>query len=265
MRRAKAILAVAILGTLFISLAAANGNNSNSYILKPEAREELVAFVNEAKDCVIAEGKDKALQVFNNPKGKFSRGELYIIARDANGTLLADPYAHKNIGKAPDIVNDSNGVAYTKILNSSETRFAYFIHSNPAHSNAEELKLSYLLKADGLKLASGTYLPGPAPIFSNKSRKELVSFVENANDFALNHTKEDALKAFNDPNGRFVRRELYIIAYDFNGTRLAHPYMPEAIGENALNVTDPNGVDQIRNMRDFGCQLWKRILLLHLA
>lgn len=94
------------------------------------------------------------------------------------------------------------------------------------------------------------YLPGPAPIFSNESRKELISFVESAKAFALNDTKEEALKAFNDPNGKFVRGELYIIAYDFNGTRLAHPYMPEAIGENALNVTDPNGVDQVGNMRD---------------
>ncbi len=66
----------------------------------------------------------------------------------------------------------------------------------------------------------------------------------------MNHTKEDALKAFNDRNGTFVRGELYIIAYDFNGTRLAHPYMPEAIDEDALNVTDLNGVADVRNMRD---------------
>ncbi len=249
-----AALAVAILGTLFVGLVTANGNYTDPYILKPEAREELVAFVNEAKDFVLTEGKDKALQVFTDPKGKFVRGEHYIIAADANGTLLADPYEHEHIGKAPYAYTDSNGVAYPKILNSSlerESRFAYFVHPNPAHSNAEELKLQYTLKVDeGLYLASGMYLPGPAPIFSNESREDLIAFVENARDFALNHTKEEALKAFNDPNGEFVRGELYIIAYDFNGTRLAHPYMPEAIGENALNVTDPNGVDQIRNMRD---------------
>ena len=33
----KAILAFVILGTLFVSLATANENNSSSYILSPEA------------------------------------------------------------------------------------------------------------------------------------------------------------------------------------------------------------------------------------
>jgi len=64
-------LAVVILGTLFAGLATASENYTDPYILKPEAKEELVAFVNEAKDFVLAEGKDKALQVFNDPKGRF--------------------------------------------------------------------------------------------------------------------------------------------------------------------------------------------------
>ena len=43
----KAILSVAfvvaILGAPLIGLAAANGNDSDSYVLKPEAQEELIA------------------------------------------------------------------------------------------------------------------------------------------------------------------------------------------------------------------------------
>ncbi len=247
-------LGVAILGTLFVGLVTANENYIDPYILKPEAKEELVSFVNEAKDFVLTEGKDKALQVFSDPKGKFVRGELYIAAADANGTLLADPYEHENIGKAPDEYNDSNGVAYAKILdglNKKDSGFVYFIHPNPAHSNAIELKLEYGLKAeDGLYVYSGMYLPGKSPIFSNESTKDLVAFVDNVKAFALNHTEEEALKAFNDPTGKFVRGELYINAYDFNGTRLAHPYMLDAIGQNALNVTDPNGVTEVKDRRD---------------
>jgi hypothetical protein len=81
-------IAFALIGSLFVSMAAANGNNSSSYILKPEAKEELVSFVNEAKDFALAEGKNMALQAFNDPNGKFARGELYIIAYDFNGTRL---------------------------------------------------------------------------------------------------------------------------------------------------------------------------------
>ncbi|NPV63887.1 MAG: hypothetical protein HPY61_14900 [Methanotrichaceae archaeon] len=65
-----ATLAVVLLGILPIGLATANGNYSDQYILKPEAKEELIAFVNEANDLVLTEGKDKALQVFNDPNGQ---------------------------------------------------------------------------------------------------------------------------------------------------------------------------------------------------
>jgi hypothetical protein len=91
MRSIEVILAiaciVALLGASSVgSAATTDENKSTAYILKPEAREELIAFVNEAKDFVLAQGKDKALGVFNDPKGKFVRGELYIIAYDFNGT-----------------------------------------------------------------------------------------------------------------------------------------------------------------------------------
>ncbi len=248
------ILAVAMLGTVFVSLAIANGNYTDQYILKPEAKEELINFVNEAKNFVLTEGKDKAFQVFNDPKGKFSRGELYINAQDINGTLLASPYRPEMIGKTASNLTDPNGVAYVRnILDTSKRGggFTYYIRANPIHSNAQELKLVYVIRMDdGLCLSSGMYLPGSAPIFSNKSRKELVSFVEKARDFTLNHTKEEALKAFNDKNGEFVRGSQYIFAYDFNGTNLAFSYQPDMVGTSLFNLQDPNGVYFIQELLD---------------
>jgi hypothetical protein len=53
MRIAEVILAVAFLGAYFIGWAAADGNESHAYILNPKSREELIAFVNEARDFVL--------------------------------------------------------------------------------------------------------------------------------------------------------------------------------------------------------------------
>jgi signal transduction histidine kinase len=242
-----AAFVVALLGILLVSLATANGNYGDQYILKPNAKEELVAFVNEAKDFVLAEGKDKALEVFNDPNGKFVRGELYIVAYDFNGTRLASINTKSGkIGENALNVNDSNGISIVRNmldLAKNDGGFTYYIWPNPAHSNAEELKLSYVTKVnEGLWLASGVYLPGPAPIFSNESRKDLVAFVEGARDFALNHTKDEALKTFNDRNGEFVKGDQYIFAYDFKGNTLALPFEPEAIGTNRIDLEDPNGV-----------------------
>lgn len=171
---------VALLGASSVSCAAASAdenesNASNAYTLKPEAKEALIAFVNEAKDFVLEQGKDKALRVFNDPKGKFVRGELYIIAYDFNGTRLAHPYMPDKIGENALIVTDPNGVATVRNMREVAKRgsgFTYYIWPNPAHSSSLELKLTYILKVDeGLWLGAGTYLTGEAPIFSNESRK----------------------------------------------------------------------------------------------
>jgi signal transduction histidine kinase len=244
---------VALLGASSVGWAATTDENeSNAYILNPEAREDLIAFVNEARDFVVEQGKDKALEVFNDPNGKFVRGGYYIIAYDFNGTCLVHPYEPQMIGENVLNVTDTNGVALKRNMREVAKRgsgFSYYIWPNPAHSNAEELKLTYVLKVDEeLWLGAGTYLNVTPPLFSNESREDLVAFVDGARDFALNTTKEDALKAFNDQNGDFVEGNRYIFAYDFAGNNLAQPISPEFIGENRIDTKDPNGVEFIRDM-----------------
>ena len=244
---------VALLATSSIGWAAtADENESYVYVLEPDAKEDLINFVNEARDFVLDQGKDKAIEVFNDPNGEFVRGELYIIAYDFNGTRLAHPYLPNGIGENALNVTDSNGVADVRNMREVARRgggFTYYIWPNPAHSNAEELKLTYVLKVDeGLWLAAGTYLRVHTPIFNNESREDLVAFVESARDFALDTSKEDALNAFNDLNGSYVEGDRYIFAYDFDGNALALPFQPELLGDNRINITDSNGVEYIRDM-----------------
>ncbi|WP_319579175.1 cache domain-containing protein [uncultured Methanospirillum sp.] len=73
------------------------------------------------------------------------------------------------------------------------------------------------------------------------SNETLVTFVENAVTYAKTHGREAALAEFSNPNGSFVKGELYIYAYDFNCTTLAHPFNPEKIGKNRLGESDAYG------------------------
>lgn len=70
-----------------------------------------------------------------------------------------------------------------------------------------------------------------SPIMSYVSNETLVSFVDRAVMYATVQGTERALSEFNDRNGSFVQGELYIFAYGYNGTTLAHPINPEAIGK----------------------------------
>lgn len=244
---------VALLGASSVGWAATSDENeSYVYILEPEARDDLITFVNEAADFVAEQGKDKAIEVFNDPNGEFTRGELYIIAYDFNVTRLAHPYLPEGIGKNALNVTDSNGVADVENMGEVARRgegFTYYIWPNPVHSDEEELKLTYVLKVDEkLWLAAGTYLRIHTPVFSNESREDLVAFVEGARDFAQNTSKEVAVKTFNDLNGNFVEGNRYIFAYDFAGNCLALPIQPELLGVNRINITDSNGVEYIRDM-----------------
>ncbi len=121
--------------------------------------------MNDAKDFVLIEGKDKALQVFNDPNGKFSRGELYIMAYDFNGTRLAHPYLPETIGQNELNDTDPNGVTGVKdrrdMAANYGSGFIYYLWPNPAYSNALELKRAYVAKInDDWFISSGSYASG---------------------------------------------------------------------------------------------------------
>lgn len=75
------------------------------------------------------------------------------------------------------------------------------------------------------------------------SANEVIAFLDEAAAYVNNNGLEKALDEFNNPNGSFVRGDLYIFAYDFNGTCIAHPINPELVGQTGLS--DINGVDVV--------------------
>ncbi len=85
--------------------------------------------------------------------------------------------------------------------------------------------------------APGATVASPAPVPTIIPNETLVACVDEAVAYVGAHGREKALAEFSDRNGSFVRGELYIFAYDFNGTTLAHPVNPEKIGVNRLNET----------------------------
>lgn len=80
------------------------------------------------------------------------------------------------------------------------------------------------------------------------TKDEVVEFVSSAVAYANEVGKEDALKEFSNRNGKFVKGELYIFAYDFNGTVIAHGGQPDLIGKNLIDMQDANGVKVIQEL-----------------
>jgi cytochrome c len=95
-----------------------------------------------------------------------------------------------------------------------------------------------------------TVTQSPAPVSQGSTKEQMVAFVQEAVAYAKANGKEKALAEFSNPKGSFVRGDLYIYAYDYSGTTIAHPVNPEKIGVNRLEEKDAEGKYFIRELMD---------------
>ncbi len=70
---------------------------------------------------------------------------------------------------------------------------------------------------------------------------EAKKMVEAAIAYIKANGQEKAFAEFNNPKGKFVDRDLYIMVYDMNGTCLAHGANKERIGKNFMDSKDDAG------------------------
>lgn len=87
-----------------------------------------------------------------------------------------------------------------------------------------------------------TGMATPAAGTTDARYANLTGFVEDAAAYAREYGKEAALEAFNDPEGAFIDGELYVFAYEMDGTVIALPYQQGLLGTVRTGITDSNGV-----------------------
>jgi two-component system, NarL family, sensor kinase len=90
-----------------------------------------------------------------------------------------------------------------------------------------------------------THPASRADFQGNVTPADLRDYVQDAAAFARSQGKESALAEFSRKDGKFSAGNLYIYAYDMNGTLLAHPYQAESVGQNRGNLTDIRGLHMI--------------------
>ena len=78
-----------------------------------DSPEQAIGLVKKAVAFYKANGLEKALDEFSNPKGQFKDGEVYIFAYDLAGTMLAHPNPAL-IGHNLTDVPDADGKMFRK-------------------------------------------------------------------------------------------------------------------------------------------------------
>ena len=139
-------------GTYFSNISASFGQ---------EERDELVAYVENARQFAYENGMEKAFEAFNDPKGNFTRDGRYIFAYDYDGRTLALPYQPELIGTSRIDVKDPNGVDFiSQAIDAARmgNGFLYYIYPDASRNMTPTLKLSYVANVnDAWFLGSGIY------------------------------------------------------------------------------------------------------------
>jgi cytochrome c len=82
---------------------------------------------------------------------------------------------------------------------------------------------------------------GVTCIVQGATADEAKGIVEKAIAYWKANGKEKAVAEFNNPNGQFVKGDLYVFVNDFSGLILANGGNPKLVGQNHLELKDPTG------------------------
>jgi hypothetical protein len=76
--------------------------------------EDAKALAQKAMAFYKANGKEKAIAEFNNPKGQFVKGDLYVVVQGYDGVLLANGGNQKIVGQNHLELKDPSGKYFVK-------------------------------------------------------------------------------------------------------------------------------------------------------
>ena len=126
--------------------------------------DQVRAFVQKAADYMRTEGREKALAAFNDPKGQFVDGDLYIVAQDAADgkfTMLAHGANKGLIGKPQVDTKDAEGKPFNRDVIAALSKDGDDIWTSYLWVNFATKKIarkkSYFLRVGDVVLAAGMY------------------------------------------------------------------------------------------------------------
>jgi len=121
--------------------------------------DEAKAWVKKAIEYYKANGKDKALAEFSNPKGQFCKEDCYIYVLDMNGKMLAHPKSDL-VGQDFMTKKDADGKTFAqdmvKMAKEKGSGWVDYKWENPT-TKVVEPKTVYFEKVEDVIIASGAY------------------------------------------------------------------------------------------------------------
>jgi hypothetical protein len=147
----KKIIALVLVGMFVLC-------SSKSVLAATKAEAE--ALVKKSIAFVKESGKEKGFAEISNLKGKFVKGELYVVVLDKTGKCLAHGSNNKLIGKDLSSLKDPDGKAFVKelidVASSKGKGWVEYKVTNPATDKVQQ-KIAYVELSDGMSFLAGIF------------------------------------------------------------------------------------------------------------
>ena len=80
------------------------------------------------------------------------------------------------------------------------------------------------------------------------TQEDAKAMVEKADSYLKENGKTEAFTEISNPQGQFVKEDLYVLVVDFNGVILADGGNPGFVGVNLIGLKDTNGKHLFKEM-----------------
>ncbi len=191
------------------------------------------AYVQRALELYRVLGREATFEYYNSAQS--IDGEWYLFIHSVDGTRLVNGARADRPGWLGSNLHgtgvDVTGYDYTADTLSIETNgWISYVFPNPDAELRYQRKHSWIVRRDGLLFGSGWY-DRNYDLAEQNPAGYARALVQDAIDRYDADGREAVIEYHNSPES--VDGEWYVSIYEFDGTRLAHPFLP--LGENLLD------------------------------
>ncbi|TNE61216.1 MAG: cupin domain-containing protein [Bacteroidetes bacterium] len=211
--------------------------------------QELTRLVEDAVGLLRLKG-EAAFDDFGQMGSKWRQNESYIFVLDLDGNMLVHPDPALK-GKNTMYLKDVNGKAIIQGLLETVTALSdkhegWYHYQWPVPGGLlPRWKSTYVQL---VQAPSGRKYMVGSGVYNDRMER---TFVEDLVRHAVGEVERKgkaAFKAFHDPAGPFLVKDVYIFVVDMNGVELVNPAFPYLEGRKLLEMKDANGKYVFREM-----------------
>lgn len=196
--------------------------------------EKAVDLVKDGYEFMKKHGLTAAVNEFSNRQTDSYRfGDLYLTVWDMKGKVIANGANLDAIGTNQFDIQDEDGRFFVRDLIEKADKGGGWVDVKLKNAFQSVYVEKVDLGTESFVIGSGLY-----PI---SKREMAILLARSAAGYLRVHSEEEAFRAFTDPNGKFIRGDLYVFVIDFDGICMVWGDNHELVWRNIMGAKDDAG------------------------